>query len=376
MEDKEKLNTKNVNELVDFSKRLVKVLYVIAIIAGIYAAILIFNALHIGDFLGALLKILLPLFIGLGIAWLFKPIVRKLMSKGMRKGLACSLVYVIFIGLMAWILFTLIPLLYNQTTELINQLPTIGTSIQTLISDLFSKLDGIPGVDVDSMKLSVIQKLESFGSSLTDVLPSYTVSIVSSFMSGMGTFFLGLIIGFYALIGIEHPLEAIKDFLPKKTHKTFDGIAVSINTSCRNFIEGALIDSILVFIESSLLLLLVGLKAPLLFGLFCGITNIIPYAGPYIGGIPAAIVGFSQNPLIGLLVIISIVVIQGIDGNFIQPVIMSKSTKLHPITIIMGLLIFGHFWGIIGMFISTPVIAAIKAVIVYLDDKYDILNFN
>src|SRR5574344_266518 len=376
MEDKEKLNTKNVNELVDFSKRLVKVLYVSAIIAGIYAAILIFNALHIGDFLGALLKILLPLFIGLGIAWLFKPIVRKLMSKGMRKGLACSLVYVIFIGLMAWILFTLIPLLYNQTTELINQLPTIGTSIQTLISDLFSKLDGIPGVDVDSMKLSVIQKLESFGSSLTDVLPSYTVSIVSSFMSGMGTFFLGLIIGFYALIGIEHPLEAIKDFLPKKMHKTFDGIAVSINTSCRNFIEGALIDSILVFIESSLLLLLVGLKAPLLFGLFCGITNIIPYAGPYIGGIPAAIVGFSQNPLIGLLVIISIVVIQGIDGNFIQPVIMSKSTKLHPITIIMGLLIFGHFWGIIGMFISTPVIAAIKAVIVYLDDKYDILNFN
>lgn len=375
MEDK-KLNNKNVNELVSYSKRLVRVLYIIAIIAGIYSGILIFNALHIGDFLGALLKILLPLFIGLLIAWLFKPIVRRLMRRGMRKPLACTLVYAVFLGLIAWILFTLIPLLYNQTSELVNQLPTIGNNIQNITTNIFNKLDGIPGVDVDSIKLSIIQKVEDIGSGLTESLPSYTVSIITSFVSGIGTFFLGLIIGFYALLGFEHPLEAIKDLLPKKTHKTFDGIALSINTASRNFIQGALIDSILVFAESSLLLWIVGLKAPLLFGLFCGITNVIPYAGPYIGGIPAFIVGFSQNPVIGFLVVVSLVVIQGIDGNFVQPVIMSKSTKLHPITIIMGLLIFGHFWGIIGMFVSTPVIAALKAVIVYLDDKYDILKFN
>ena len=122
--------------------------------------------------------------------------------------------------------------------------------------------------------------------------------------------------------------------------------------------------------------MLVGLKAPLLFGLFCGLTNIIPYAGPYIGGAPAVVVAFSQGTPIGLLTLFSIILIQFIEGNFLQSLILSKTTKLHPVTIIMGLLIFGHFWGIIGMAVATPVIAALKTLLLFLDDRYDILKFN
>ena len=88
--------------------------------------------------------------------------------------------------------------------------------------------------------------------------------------------------------------------------------------------------STLIFVVSSLGLWIVGLKAPLLFGLFCGLTNVIPYAGPYIGGAPAVIVGFSQSPTIGILTLVVIAVIQFLEGNFLQPVIMAKSTKLHP----------------------------------------------
>ena len=113
----------------------------------------------------------------------------------------------------------------------------------------------------------------------------------------------------------------------------------------------------------------------MLFGLFCGLTNVIPYAGPYIGGAPAVIVGFSQSPTTGLLVLAVIVVIQFIEGNFFQPIIMSKSTKLHPVTIISGLLLFGHFWGIIGMFVSTPIIGVIKSVFMYFDEKYEFFNY-
>ena len=119
---------------------------------------------------------------------------------------------------------------------------------------------------------------------------------------------------------------------------------------------------------------IIGLRAPLLFGLFCGITNIIPYAGPYIGGAPAVIVGYSQGPLVGTLTLISIGVVQFLEGNLLQPLIMSKTTKLHPVTIMLGLLVFGHFFGILGMVISTPVIAAIKAIFLFFDDKYGILN--
>ena len=366
---------KNLNELVDSSKRLVRLLYVIFIILGIYIGILVFNALKIGEILITLLLILLPLFIGILIAWLFKPIVNKLEAKGMRKGLACALVYIIFIGIIVWILFTLIPLLYNQINDLIAQLPAIGNGAQEWLNRIFEKMNGIPGVDVESIKLSMMGKLQQFGTDITTSIPETAVKIVSSFVSGAGTFGLGLIIGFFALVSIDHPLEAIRDFLPTKSHKTFEGIMASINGAARSFISGAIIDSTLVFVVSSIAFWIVGLKAPLLFGLFCGLTNIIPYAGPYIGGAPALIVGFSQGPVTGLLVLVSLVVIQSLEGSFIQTLIMSKSTKLHPITIIMGLLIFGHFWGIIGMFISTPVIAAIKAVLLYLDQRFDIFSF-
>ena len=127
---------------------------------------------------------------------------------------------------------------------------------------------------------------------------------------------------------------------------------------------------------SSIGLWFVGLKAPLLFGLFCGITNIIPYLGPYLGGIPAVIVGFTQSTTIGILTLVVIAVIQLLEGNLLQPLILSKTTKLHPITIILGLLIFGYFFNIVGMIISTPIIAALEAVVLYFDKKYDILKFN
>lgn len=148
-----------------------------------------------------------------------------------------------------------------------------------------------------------------------------------------------------------------------------------MNNSLRKFINGAIVDAIFVFIITSITFLIVGLKAPLLFGLFCAITNVIPYAGPYIGGAPAVIVGFSQGTITGVLTLIAIVIIQFLEGNFLQPVIMSKTTKLHPVTIMVGLLIFGHFFGIIGMLISTPVIAVCKSVLMFFIDKFEIEIF-
>ena len=169
--------------------------------------------------------------------------------------------------------------------------------------------------------------------------------------------------------------DTIFSFIPLKFQKTTRELMDASNSSLRKWVEGTILDSTLIFVVSSLALWLVGLKAPMLFGLFCGITNVIPYAGPYIGGIPAVIVAFSQGTTTGILVLICIVVIQAIEGNFLQAFIMSKSTKLHPVTIILGLLVFGYFFGILGMVISTPIIGAIKAVFMFFNEKYAILGY-
>ena len=144
----------------------------------------------------------------------------------------------------------------------------------------------------------------------------------------------------------------------------------------RRFVRGSLLSALIIFLISSLGFACVGLKAPLLFGFICGLTNMIPYVGPYLGGAPAVLVGFTEGPIVGILILAIIVVVQLLEGNLLQPIIMSKSTKLHPVTIMLGLLVFGHFFGIIGMLLSTPIIAVSKTLFNYFDEKYDLLNNN
>jgi predicted PurR-regulated permease PerM len=117
---------------------------------------------------------------------------------------------------------------------------------------------------------------------------------------------------------------------------------------------------------------LVGLKAPFLLGLICGVTNIIPYVGPYIGAIPAIIVAFSQGAGTGILVGVLILIIQTIEGNVIHPLVMSKAMKLHPVTILISLLIFEHFFGIMGMILAAPIVAVLKIIFVWLEEKYKV----
>ena len=202
------------------------------------------------------------------------------------------------------------------------------------------------------------------------------VVFVKNFFSGMGSIIVGLVIGFYLLLSFNNVNDTLITLFPKKIQRNTKEIVYEVNSSLRRFVVGAALDGLLIFIVSSIGFGIVGLKAPFLFALFCALTNIIPYAGPYIGGIPAVIVGFSQSPTVGILTLVIIVVVQFLEGNFIQPMVMSKTTKLHPVTIMIGLLVFGHFWGILGMFVSTPIIASSKAIFTYFDDKYNLIKFN
>lgn len=102
------------------------------------------------------------------------------------------------------------------------------------------------------------------------------------------------------------------------------------------------------------------------------ITNIIPYIGPWIGGAIAAVVGFTVSPLVGILTIVIAFISQQIDGMILQPLIMGKTMKLHPVTIMVGLLVFGYFFGMLGMILATPIMACTKVIFNYYDSKYKI----
>ncbi|MEG0826648.1 MAG: AI-2E family transporter [Bacilli bacterium] len=374
-EQEEKLDSKKINELVSLSKKFMKIAYILLIIIGIYAVTILLKEWKIVEFFKTILMIISPLFIGLIIAWLFDPAVTFFTKKGIKRGLSTMIVYIIFLGLIGLILGMILPMLSDQINDFVKTLPQVFDSIKTWIDEIFDNLKNIEGFDANSVKDKMFLNVENYGNGLTESLPAIIVGLISSLFSGIGVIVIGLIIGFYILMSFDN-INDVFEFLPIKIRSDSKNIIEAVNKSLRKFVQGALIDSTLVFIVSALCLGFVGLKAPLLFGIFCGLTNVIPYAGPYIGGAPAIIVGFSQSPTIGILSLIVIVIIQFIEGNFFQPVIMSKTTKLHPVTIMLGLLIFGYFFGIIGMVISTPIIAASKAIFMYFDDKYDLLNFD
>ena len=148
------------------------------------------------------------------------------------------------------------------------------------------------------------------------------------------------------------------------------------NKTLVSYIQGILLTMTLVFIGNAIGFSISGLKAALLFALFCGVTNAIPYIGPYIGAIPAAIVGFTQGIPVGIMVIISAVVVQLLDNVIFTPLVQSKGLKLHPVTIIIALLVFGKMFGILGMILAVPCIAVIKAILMYFNDKYEIVKLN
>lgn len=369
------IDKNNLNDLINLSKKILKVFYFILIVLGTYIILKILKELNIFNLLKVLLKILTPLFIGILVSWLLNPFVKWLEKKKIRRTIGTILSYIIFIGLIFLFVKTIIPLLYSQTKELIENFPSIFSSVKVWVNELFNNLN-LNVINIENIKQNFITRLDEFSNSISTSLPIFLINSLSKVISSIGSFIVGLVIGFYLLLSCDNLGNTLLEIIPKKVRKNIYELIKQINQSLRNYVNGAFIDTIVVFVISTLAFALIGLKSPILFGLFCGLMNIIPYAGPYIGGAPAVIVAFSQGLGIGVAVLIAIIIIQMLEGNILQTLIISKTTKLNPVIIILGLLVFGHFFGIIGMLLSTPIISVIKVIIKYFDEKYDLLNFN
>lgn len=370
-----KLDVRGINSIIKLTRKLLQICLYMAIILIIYFGIVLGKEAGLFELIVNVLGIISPLFIGLVIAWLFNPLVNKLKNRGINRTLSAVLVYVVILGVITLALFALVPTLYTQVQDFAKVIPNVFDKFQNYIDGIFQKLDTIQNFDAWAIRDGLFEQIEGVVTGIASSLPNMLIGIISSFASGMGSIIVGLIIGFFLLVSFEST-DSFIDFLPKKIQTATRELLQKIDDALRSFVTGSILDCTFIFIISSIGLYFAGLKAPLLFGLFCGITNIIPYAGPYIGGIPAVLVGFSQGITTGILTLIVLCVIQFLEGNFLQPVILSKTTKLHPVTIILGLLIFGNLWGILGMIISTPLLAASKAIILFFDEKYDILDFN
>ncbi len=374
---KKEINYSKLNDLISLSHNILKILFVLLIIVGLYAIIMLIKEVKILPFLFSIFKIIAPLFVGVFIAWLFDPIVTKLNKKGVRRIIGTILCYVVFLGIIFLIMYAIIPLLSEQINDFVSTtIPSLYETSKNWIDSILSNVNNVEGFDAIAMRNEIFKKLELAATNLANSLPDILVVSLKTIFSWLGVFGIGLIIGFYLLLDFDDNIDTLYTLIPKKYRSETKRCLSAVNKPLKRFVNGALLDCTVVFVITAIGFSFIGLKAPLLFALFCALTNVIPYAGPYIGGAPAVFVGLTQSTPIGIAILIFIIIVQMVEGNFFQPLIMSKTTKLSPVTIMLGLLIFGHFFGILGMIISTPLIGAIKELVNFFDEKYDFLNFS
>ena len=364
----------SLNNIIRTSRKVLNIGYFMAIIALILLGTYLIKEWSLLKYVGEILVVISPIFIGFLIAWLFDPLVTRMEAKKIPRVVGCIIVYVILIGVLALIGYLLIPALISQVKDFVNAAPTIFGNITDFALNIIRTFDGNGLISIADVKKHITSSVTELGLSIGSELPTYVFAAGKAIISGGLNVVLGLMVGFYLLFDFNKVNDRISKFIPVSWKEGYTELTHRINTSLRNYVQGVLMVMTLVFLTQTVGLTLAGLEAPILFALFCALTDIIPYFGPYIGAIPAVIVGFTISPITGICVVISILVVQLLENNFYQPLIMGHTMKLHPVTIMVGLLIFEHFFGILGMVLATPVIACLKVFVVFFNEKFNLLN--
>lgn len=374
MKDKLKnidIEDKKVSNLIQRTNKLVKLLYFLLIIGIILASIVIAKELRIVNFLISILKVLSPLFIGFVIAWLFNPIIKKINDAGIPKILSTLIVYFIFVTFIVVFVRIFIPVLYKQLNDLVVSLPNILDKISLTFERIMNKFS-MDGIDLSNVVKNISVSLKEYTLNITSSMPKHLVNFIISFFSGLGTIMLSLVVGIYMSFDFDNISIQFLKLIPEKHREEIKELLTNIGTEVRKTVNGTLLVALMVLVCDTVAFTAIGLESPLLFGVLCGLTDLIPYIGPYIGGAAAVVVGFSMSTPIGIATLIACITVQLVENYILQPVVMSKAIELNPVIIIVGLLIFGHFFGVIGMVLATPILALLKVIYEFVKKKFNL----
>lgn len=370
-----KLDVIRLNSLLGVGNKILKILYILLIFLLIYIGIILLKEFNVLSVVLKILSVISPLFIGFIIAWILNPLVNKLTNRGLNRTISVILIYALLIVFLYLFTLIVLPALANQIKDIVGTIPTILSDLKAWIEGVFDKISDMSLENLDTTKIHFFEAIEKIGTNLQTNLPQTALNIISSLVSGVGKILLSFIVGFYILFNFNEVSDGFVKLLPKRWRKDADMLLSQISTTTYDYVKGTLVISLILMIVSLIGFAIIGLKAPLLIAMFCAITNLIPYIGPYMGAAVAGLVGFSQSNVIGILTLVFILIVQTLEGNFLTPLFMSKKMNLHPVTILISLLVFGYFFGIPGMVIATPLTALLKILFNFLDKKFKFFEY-
>ncbi len=357
----------------------ISVYSLLTILVALILALIIFNIATVISIIAGFLSVIAP-FIGAGLlAFIVSPLVNffdeyffeKLLhirKSGLRKTLSVIFVFAIVLGLLALAITILIPQVIASLKELLSRMS--GMNVESITGTVKGWLSGLfPSLDLSWFDKWVADQLstltETLGSLVRDSIPSL-VNAGFAVVKGIVNFLLAIAISIYMVCDkrrIARASTAITySILPAKKASAFINTSRECGQIFFGFIIGKTIDSIIIGILTFIILAIGGLPYPLLVSVIVGVTNMIPFFGPFIGAVPGILLYLCIDPVYAFAFAIIILAIQQFDGWVLGPLILGDSTGVSPLWVIFGITVGGAYFGVVGMFLGVPV----TAVVVYL----------
>lgn len=334
-------------------------------------------------YLKAAIDTLMPFIIGCVMAYLIYPISQaitayldKMTGEKYKK---FSQTVGIFLGLLLFglsiylLLWMLLPQLLESITSIVIGMPSMVDSLSKWITGLLQdnpKLQETANLALKSSSTQLEMWLrDTLIPKAQELLTTLSASVISVF-GFLFNFVIGIIVCIYVLSSADklkrQAKMVVSAIAPKKHIDGIFQVTYEMDQCFGGFIRGKLLDSLIIGVICFVCVSLMKMPYPVLISTIVGVTNIIPFFGPFIGAVPGVILILTVNPIQALYFIIFVVILQQFDGNILGPAILGQSTGLGSIWVLFSILIFGDLFGFVGMVIGVPTFS----VIYFLVSKY------
>ncbi|HEV2217777.1 MAG TPA: AI-2E family transporter [Candidatus Dormibacteraeota bacterium] len=320
---------------------------------GIGSALVALLVLYlIRDVLGAFV-------LGAAIAFLIQPGIHRLTELGLPRLLAIALIFVAILVALAGIVLLVLPLFISEVGQLQSQAPSLAAEAQRRITELQGAPVSIFGFNVD-----LSSSVGTVNSHLREYLLGQFGNAISIGLTALTTLLqilLMFIVAFLLALDAHSVRRVLRRLVPNDYRTDFDQIWRRVRRMLYAYVRGQVIVAGMIGILSGIGCLVLGLPDAVALGLLAGVTAIIPYLGPFLGALPAVLVGLAAGgPFKALLVVILYFVVSNVILNVVYPKVMGDAVRLPPLLVIVAL-IAGFSWaGILGMFVAVPLAATLR----------------
>lgn len=339
-------------------------IFLISIIIGLISFKVIENYSYFFNIIKKLISLLVPVFYGFIIAYILNPVTKLLKRKfKLKESNAILASYAILIGVIGVVAIYFLPTIINNVVDIIINIPSYISEMQQYIDYLIKDNDIKELISTTGSYTHVNNIISQLGNIVVNILEG-VVSYIIAISSQLVKVFLGLLISIYVLIDKDRLIKETKKILfitvkEKKSKKIIEMIKI-YNNMIGAYIGIKAIDSTIIGVMALILLTLVKSEYALLLALIVGVTNMIPYFGPFIGEIVGFLFNVFVSPTKGIMVFLVLLCLQMFDGWYLDPKLIGDRVGVRPLYIIIAVIIGGGFFGPIGMLLASPTAATIK----------------